>query len=376
MPPSPYFDSASGQIDESKKGLLQAVATGGTAGKQAFDAAQAQAAQAKQDAVARAAERSALYGVGGDNQTFLGAYDARANQTAVNRSNFESGLAQTQASGESYLEKARGAIPVLQSININKGADAENKIKLAIEAAKQKALAEQEKEQRSLQRQLDAEARAESRAISRENRAESRSSAKEAREKAAKEPKLPTANQLLGQGQSLSDMVNRGLSAGRNARPGDADAMGDVDNAVFAVNQMGGDASRGGISAEQGARYYASQLGLDEGTINGILTPMATGSWAKASAPAKDAYASALASKYATKGVDERLARSVVNNVDFQAATSFILNGAVDPATGEPMTRPQLEAWIRREFITKDNRNWQAEYNVLTGEYLSKFPTE
>jgi hypothetical protein len=362
---SPYFDSANRQVDESKKGLLEAVATGGTAGKQAFDAAQAQAAQAKQDAVARAAERSALYGVGGNDQTFLGAYDARANQMGVNRANFESGLAQTQASGSSYLEKARSSIPLLEAQNIGKVTDQETKIKLAIEAAKQKAMAEQEKEQRSLQRTLDSESRAEARALARENRAESRSSAKEARALAAKEPKLPTANQLLGQGQTIADKVNAALKSGTTYGAGTED----VDNAVFLANEMGG-VGNNGVTADNAARAYAKSLGLSEGVVAGILTPMATGSWSKASAPVKDEYASALASKYASKGVSPALAKSVVNNVDFQAATAFILNGAIDPATNQPMTRDQLEQWIRREFITKDGRNWQAEYNVLTGEYL------
>jgi hypothetical protein len=89
--------------------------------------------------MSRAAERSALYGVGGNDQTFLGGYDARANQMGVNRSNFESGLAQTAASGQSYLEKARASVPMLEAQNIGKVTDQETKIKLAIQAAKDKA---------------------------------------------------------------------------------------------------------------------------------------------------------------------------------------------------------------------------------------------
>ncbi len=214
MAASPYFDSAGMQIDESKAALLKAVATGGTAGKQAFDAAQQQAAQAKQEAVARAAERSALYGIGGNDQTFLGAYDARANQGAVNRAGFESGLAQTQASGESYLEKARGAIPVLQGININKAADEETKIKLAIQAAKDKAQAAAEKEARAEQERLDRENRTEARAIARENRASARSDAKAA----AKPKKDPTADLLLAAGrlQNKSPLAKARLDANTN----------------------------------------------------------------------------------------------------------------------------------------------------------------
>lgn len=199
---SPYFDSSSTQIDQSKAGLLKAVAEGGTAGKQAFDAAQAAAAQAQQAAVGRAAERSALYGVGGDNQTFLGAYDARANQMGVNRTNFESGLAQTQASGESYLEKARAAIPVLQGINANKVTDQETKIKTTIAAAQEKALADQQKADAAEQRTIDREGRAEERAVAREGRA----TAKADLGKITNQSLLGLASQAAS--QSVSPAVN------------------------------------------------------------------------------------------------------------------------------------------------------------------------
>lgn len=361
---SPYFDSSSQVIDESKKNLLNAVATGGTAGKQAFDAAQAAAAQAKQDAVARAAQRAALYGVGGNDQTFLGAYDTRANQMGVNRANFESGLAQTQASGESYLEKARGAIPVLQAVNANKAQDTESKIKLAIQAAQAKAQAEAEKQARAEQAQIDRENRADARANARADRSDARAAARDA----AKTPKLPTADQLLGQGKTLADQINTGLHAGANAKPGDADAMGDVDNAVFLGNQSGLYDPTQGADTVGMARQYAKSLGMDEGTINGILTPAKTGAWDKAAAPTRDAYAKALATKYASKGVDDRLASSVVNNVDWQGDVTNILNGAGG------LSREAVDAALRKHYVTE--RGWNAEYEILRGEYLPMLPTQ
>ena len=344
MGASPYFDSAGMQVDESKAALLKAVATGGTAGKQAFDAAQQQAAQAKQEAVARAAERSALYGIGGNDQTFLGAYDARANQAAVNRAGFESGLAQTQASGESYLEKARGAIPVLQGININKAADEETKIKLAIQAAKDKAQADLDKENRSLQRTLASEARSESRAIARENRAAERAAVKAA----AAEAK-PTTAKLLGAGTALADAYNGFLGRGNKD-----------------ANQNFQD-----IGAVDAARALAAYKGMDPATINSFITPQAAASYNKAATPPQDidAYAKSLATKYASKGVTPALAKSVVGNVDFQAAANWLLSGA------EGKTRDEVENILRENFIKKDNRNWLAEYNVLVGEYLSRIPT-
>lgn len=245
---SPYFESAGRVIDESKAALLKAVAENGAAGKAAYEQAQQGLNQARQDAVNRAASRSHL-GIGGDNQTFLGNYDARANQMAVNRAGFESGLAQTQASGESYLEKARGAIPVLQAVNTNKALDTESKIKTAIAAAQAKAQAELEKEQRAEQRRLETEARAEARAIARENRAAERAAKKEA----AKDSKLTKA-ELLGAGQTLSDQY-----------------------AGFLGKQPGGP---GTFSADESARALAAYKGISPLEVNTLLGPR------KAPAPA------------------------------------------------------------------------------------------
>lgn len=375
MASSPYFDSAGQQIDQSKAALLKAVAEGGTAGKQAFDAAQAQAAQAKQEAVARAAERSALYGVGGNDQTFLGAYDARANQGAVNRANFESGLAQTQASGESYLEKARASIPVLQSININKGADEETKIKLAIQAAKDKAAADLDKENRSLQRALDAEARAEARAIAREGRTAARDAAKAA-------AKPPTSAQLLGAGQAVKDQLTGAAqkqvdyARGNMPKPGQRVLPGDVrmqDN----LNYGNADLSLAqGLDVADLARQIATNAGMDAATINSILTPMATGQWNKAPAPVKDAYAQALTTKYDTKGVSYQTALSAVNGQDFQTFVNWIQGGA------DGLTQDEAADKVRRFFINGEGRKggnagaWTAEYEILLGEYIPRLPKE
>ena len=336
---SPYFDSANAQVADSKAALLKAVAEGGTAGKVAFDAAQAQAAQAKQEAVARAAQRSALYGIGGNDQTFLGAYDARANQAAVNRAGFESGLAQTQASGESYLSKVSGAIPVLEAQNLQKVTDQETKIKLAIQAAKDKAQAALDKETRAEQARLEREQRSEQRTIARESRAEARAAAKEAK---------PTAAKLLGAGEALADQYNTFLGKGnKSAQPFQE------------------------IGAVDAARALAAYKGMDRATMNSFITPQAAASYNKAATPAQDtdAYVKSLASKYASKGVTPALAKSVVGNVDFQAAANWLLSGA------DGKTRDEVENILRENFLKKDNRNWMAEYNVLVGEYLSKIPT-
>lgn len=192
---NPYFDSASQNIDQSKLASLQAVAAAGTAGKQAYQQAQDSINADKQAAMARAATRATTLGVGGNDQTFGGAYDARLGQLATNRAGFEGGLAQTQASSDSYLEKARAGLPLLQAINTNKATAQEAAIKSALALAKEKAAAQAAKD-------AAAEARAEraaERADARSQKSSDRADARAAKTAAAKDPsfdKLIAAGKL------------------------------------------------------------------------------------------------------------------------------------------------------------------------------------
>jgi hypothetical protein len=290
---SPYFDSANQQIDESKKGLLEAVAQAGTQGKQAYDAAQAQAAQARQDAMSRAAERSALYGVGGDNQTFLGGYDARANQMGVNRSNFESGLAQTAASGQSYLEKARASVPMLEAQNIGKVTDQETKIKLAIQAAKDKAQAELDKETRAEQRAREREDRADTRANTREDRADQRARDREA----AKPMKDPSADLLLAAGRlGNQNPLNK-------AR---LDANSNILNSVT-------------MNPDVNMAHLAGQdLGYSPLQVQTALSPKKVSAYQKSIEPPPTPDAKWLTSN--VRGYDTKKAQQVLADPDFQAA--------------------------------------------------------
>lgn len=283
---SPYMDSASKQIDEGKKALLESVAQAGTQGKAAFDQAQQQAAAARQEALTRAAQQRTLYGVGGNDQTFLGAYDARANQMGVNRTNFESGLAQTQASGESYLEKARASIPLLESQNMQKVTDQETKIKLAIEAARAKAEEARLKEERALQRQLDAEARAEARALAREGRAAARSAAKP-----------PKAADLFSAGELAKQQLVGGAQGqvDKLATPIPAGAFGKISNEpggsgkyIYNSGNLALPIARqtlkeaGALNVEDLARQIGLNLGLDPVEVGAILNPAAVNSYRSA----------------------------------------------------------------------------------------------
>ena len=369
MPPSPYFDSASKQIDESKKGLLEAVAQAGSAGKQAFDAAQQQAAQARQEAVGRAAERSALYGVGGDSQTFLGGYDARMNQTGVNRANFESGLAQTQASGESYLEKARAAIPTLQAVNINKGVEVEGKIKNTIAAAQAKAQADFEKEQLKYQRELEREMRSEQRTLDREGRAEARAAAKEQQNisgdallglaSQAKKAATPTAPVDFGPGQRPGESIQAYLArlegSAQGRRDTDAIAAAPLDD----------------LAAQIGRR-----LGVSEAKIAELYSPSKQASLAKQTEPVKNELAKSIASKYGTRGVSYDLAKSALNGTDFNESRTWLLSGAGGMTQAEAQQK-LADFYLKGIGRTGGNPGpWIAEYEILVGEYLSRLPKE
>lgn len=311
---NPYFDSASQNIDQAKMASLQAVAQAGTAGKQAFQQAQDAVTADKQAALARAATRAQTLGVGGNDQTFGGAYDARLGQLATNRAGFESGLAQTGASSASYLEKARSSLPLLQAINTNKANAQEAAIKSALALAAQKAQAAQDAANA-------AAARADARSKASSDRADARASASaaraDARASAKAAAKLPTADQLFGQGKALSDQVNAALKP--SSKMGETT---DVDNAVFLANRLGGlDRGTNQVEPTAAARAYAQSLGLDEGAINGILTPQKTNSYTKALAPAPTPDEKWLTSN--VRGMDATKARQVLAAPEFQQAGSI-----------------------------------------------------
>lgn len=290
MADSPYFQSSNAQIDDSKKALLDAVAQAGTAGKQSFDAAQAAAAQARQDAVARAAQRSALLGVGGNDQTFLGAYDARANQGAVNRTNFESGLAQTGASGQSYLEKARAGIGALQAVNANKLTDQETKIKLAIQAAQAKAEA-------AAQAQAAQDARANATADRADARAAKTSAAADARAAATKAAKDPTFDQLVAGGK-----LEVAASPVNKARLDTGNILGAVtENPDIRMAKLAG----------QDMGYSPLQIGT-------ALTPAKTNSYIKAVTPIPTPDEKWLTSN--VRGMDSTKAKQALAAPEFRQA--------------------------------------------------------
>lgn len=338
------LSSMPGEIDAGKRALLAAAASGGTAGVAAFKEGQAQLGLAQQQSVGRAATRAALIG-GPEAQGFQTmaqeGYGRGIANLGTAQTMFEADMSRRLSANQDYLSKAGAAIPAYR-------AQTDRLVGFKQQAA---------------QAALD----------------------KKRAEEAAKDP---TSDWLLGQGQSLADTVNHQLGTSGRRSTSDlrgtvdkngqhvfgsgatlanvsADDMGDVDNAVFAANKLGG-IGPAGVDPVNAARAVATSLGLDEGETNGILTPSKTGTWTKASAPAQDTVAKALATKYDAKGVTYETAKSVVNNVDYQRDSKAILEG------WGGKTKAEVQQDLYNYYVR--DRGWLAEYYILIGEILPLLP--
>lgn len=99
--------------EQQKRAVLEAMARAGTAGKQAFDAAQAELSSVRQNALGRM-----LSTPGPDAPNASAPMDAThdrfASALANQRASFDSDLARRQASNESYLSQVDAAAPVIK----------------------------------------------------------------------------------------------------------------------------------------------------------------------------------------------------------------------------------------------------------------------
>jgi hypothetical protein len=351
---NPYFDSASANIDQAKLASLQAVAQAGTAGKQAYQQAQDSINADKQAAMARAATRAATLGVGGNDQTFGGAYDARLGQLATNRAGFEGGLAQTQASSDSYLEKARSSLPLLQAINTNKANAQEAAIKAAIALAQQKAQAAADaaaaKEAAAEKRAQTAADRADARAQKSADRADARS----AKTAAAKDP---TFDRLIAAGK-----LEVGASPLNKARL-------DTGNILGAVTEN---------PDVRMARLAGQDMGYSPLQIGTALNQAKTNTYIKGQTPAPTPDEKWLTSN--VRGMDTTKARQVLAAPEFQQAGTIadqFGSSAVDetglitesgPYAGLT-PRAAFEKWMRSVPGTLTMKNAAIQYY---GGYLDQ----
>lgn len=334
------LDAVSPDVAGRTRALLQAVATGGTAGLRAYESGQQALTQSKTDAVTRAQTRAGLIG-GPEAQGFesqaVQVYDRGLGNLASARSGFEANMAQLGTAHKNYLDQVAAAVPLVR-------ADTQRQLAL------RKAAVDAE-----LAKQAERDARA-----------------------AAKEDK-PKASDILNLAENVSSLYGQStlkgtvgpngsettgsanIPAGRNWITDDL-MMTAADNAAF----------NGTTTDFELAKIVAEVSGLSPTETAKMLTPSSVAASStkadKAQAPAQDPIARSLAQKYDTKGVTYDLAKSVLNNVDFQGDVEWILGGA------DGKTRSEVEEILRKYYL--EDRNWPSEYNILMGEYANKLPTK
>jgi hypothetical protein len=327
------YGSATSQVDESRKKLLEAVATAGTAGKKAYDDARAGINTQQQEALARAQQQAQLGGVTeaglAELQGKTGAsYGQQQNILGTQQAGFEGALQQTGASGASYLDKLQASLPALQEQNRMKIADKEAGIKQVIAEAQAaaEAKAAQQAEQNAFTLERDA---------FREKNANQRAAISQASKNA---PKPLTVDQLLGaavrEKQRAQGIIGQstGVAAPgvyKNAR---LDATG--------IQNLAQDIGR------------ASQV--DEATLAGIFAPSKNSSISttiKNLSPAqKNAQADALAKKYASINVTPKVAADILKDKDFIDVMDYIMKGA----EGKP--REEVLVGLRKAFLEEQNK--------------------
>lgn len=195
------FAGAASTNDDAKKRLLEAVAAGGTEGRKSYESAQAAVAAAQQEALARAAANSQVNSMGLDTGAagrISSRFGQHASAIAGAQDAFTKGMAQTQTSGTSYLEKLGATMPLLKEENNLKIGLREKEIQAAIALAQQKAAEEAAEKAAAEQRSITRDNEAEKRTIARETRAEARANAAKAAEFPLKEILGRTQRELPG----------------------------------------------------------------------------------------------------------------------------------------------------------------------------------
>lgn len=210
------FAGAASTNDDAKKRLLEAVAAGGTEGRKSYESAQAAVAAAQQEALARAAANSQVNSMGLDTGAagrISSRFGQHASAIAGAQDAFTKGMAQTQTSGTSYLEKLGATMPLLKEENNLKIGLREKEIQAAIALAQQKAQEEAAAEAAKAAQRASEQEASERRAIERENRAEARTISREQRAKAEQFP----LKEILGRTQRELPGVTKQADASKLA---------------------------------------------------------------------------------------------------------------------------------------------------------------
>jgi hypothetical protein len=350
---NPYYESAGRAIDEGKVALLNAVAQGGEAGKKTYEEGLATLGAARQQALSEAAKRSAITGVTGTGtEAIEQPYATGQSLLTTGNQAFQNYLTGLGAAGSKYLEGAKSGLGALEAINIGKAQAQEATIKGSIEAARLRAEAEAAKEQA----RLDAQSARDQKQFERQLlRDQLREEARAAREKT----KLPTANLLLGQGEALKAAAKpvAPVDFGPGQRPGESTAQY-LARLEQAAGQRRTQEQIAGAPTPEVARMIAKNMGLDEGTVNSILTPQIVNQYLAAvkkgtpppqlPPPPDKRFAQSLG--YSSKRADE-----ILSAPEVEKARSFVATLALEPldAYGRIKDDPQLRGLTPSEVFNK-----------------------
>lgn len=381
------LDSALANSNDSKRKALEAVAQGGKAGLDAYNAAQKDLATQRTGALDAAMERSRDTGGGANTgqefltNTFNRNQSSLSNLSAASQDRF----ANMGASNASYFDKLNATLPLLANQNREKAMTQENKIKATIAEAQAAAEARAKEKQADREFQLARDA-------ARESAADKRAAAKDSA------GKVPTLDELLGAAFMQQEQA-KGIVQG--SRDLNAQAVTPVSGNPFSKlpagtaryeRQLAGQATNADARAAAGpaaeaARQASPYLNMDvselayqlgqaagvpQNKLAGLYAPgkqAAIASSIKKLTPQQtNEVAKAIATKYDTRGVTQAVASTIIKDPDFKAAVADLTQKFGEPAAG--WTREYLQ-----QELTKQFKNKPRTLEVLLGEYVSKFPS-
>lgn len=108
------FDNTQGQIDQGRKALLEAVARAGSAGKEAYDRANASVNTAQQQAASQALQQSQISNMAPNSSHADSVAALYKSNLAAGQARFGDDLARRQMATEDYLTKLGAALPMVQ----------------------------------------------------------------------------------------------------------------------------------------------------------------------------------------------------------------------------------------------------------------------
>lgn len=274
MPAMDPFEGAKSEGQDQKRQLLDAIATGGAAGRAEYEKAQQQADIQRQGALDWAAKRAQLTG-----QDLGGAPTAPVTESADRyktyftgqNAAFQNNLNNIGASAESYLAKIGAITPFVQAQNNQQASDRENQLKMAI--AQNQAKIDADKAARLQQQQFELEkmAKANQYDIAAADRASAKATAKAGQDAIDK----ITPKQLIGMANQQPNIMKDSGNILASVKGQNAIAAGNLANRASTIGSQGG--VPGSTLAELKTPDFLHNLATDlsgmEGGTPGIPPP-------------------------------------------------------------------------------------------------------